>query len=482
MRGFPTVTRLFAAALAAFAAGCATVRAVRDARLEQGTWKDRGTGKEAERTVEPAHLEGWKLPQLVDFAFANRPAMVRARLQLEDARLALKAVAADAPLLSSTPWNSVGASLNGGHSAQSESDHHDLHWKTEGNASASLSLDILLYDFGRNAAEARSKAESVIAAELAVVDEGYSIFEEVANSYFALAQGEALLEVARIKVAEYAEHVEQAELKMENGEAKAVDVLKAKLDLAKADQDVVSASNDVVTAGAKLMAALGIEVPMGDYASVLGVRESDLSKATRFFADTTNSVEDIYFLACTNAPSVQVARARLRAASHQVDVAVADLYPSVSASLSLNWADPLWYWRWGVNGVQSLFTGWRKTTAVERATIALDAAARDVDSAELDLSNDIELAVAERDNAVEALDTARASVSRARENLETVREQFKVGDVSRVDYTDAAADYTGALGDRVKAFYRGQIAEARIYRLSGLMPQYKEETISEDNK
>ncbi len=479
MKNGVTALRTLLAALAALAAGCSTVRAVRDARLEQKTWEDRGTGKEAEKPSEPVRLVGWKLPQLVDFAFANRPSMVRARLDVEDARLALKEVAADAPLLSSTPWNSVDASVSLGHSEQSESDHHRLHGHTEGNGSGALSLDVLLYDFGRNAARARALAESVIAAEISAVDTGYSIFEEVSEGYFTLLENEALLEVAHVKAAEYREHVEQAELKLELGEAKEVDVLKARLDLAKAAQDVVSASNDVVTAGATLMAALGIDASMGDYASVLGPRELGLAKTKRFFADTSDSAGTLFEFSSTNAPSMQVARARLRAASHQVDVAVADLYPSLSASLSVNWTDPLWYWRWGVSGVQSIFTGWRKTAAVERATLALDSAARDVESAELDLSSGLEHAVAERDNAVEALATARASVKRGKENLDTVREQFKVGDVSRVDYTDAAADYTGALGDRVKAFYRGQIAEARLYRLTGRKPKYREETISE---
>ena len=69
-----------------------------------------------------------------------------------------------------------------------------------------------------------------------------------------------------------------------------------------------------------------------------------------------------------------------------------------------------------------------------------------------------------------------------RENLETVREQYQVGDVSRVEYADAAADYTEALGDRVRAFYRGQIAEAKLFRLAGRMPKYSEEVIVEERK
>ena len=466
-------------ALAAVFAGCGTYNAVREARSAQKAYADRGIG--AETQAEKVDLKGCNLAQLVDFAIANRPTMVRARLAVEDARIALRQVAADAPLLSSTPWGGLDASASIGRSESSEPGHK-LHGKTDGSASGSLSLDILIYDFGRNAAEARALSEEVIAAETSLISTGYTVFEEVAIAYFALLRNEALFEVALTNKAEYAEHLEQAELRKEHGEAKELDVLKAKLDLAKAVQNVVAASNDVVTAGAELMAALGVDAASGDFRTVLGSRDASLSQLFRSLADTSAGASELYGAACTNAPLVQSARAHLRAASHEVDAAVANLYPTLSASVALNWADPLWYWRWGVNGAMSLFTGWRKTAAVERATIALDSAAHGVDSAELELSREIELAVAERDNAIEALAAARSSVRSGKENLDTVREQYLVGDVSRIEFTAAVSGYASSLGDRVRAFYRGQIAEAKLFRVVGRWPEYTEETISEDEK
>jgi len=354
----------------ALVAGCGTVRAVREARIQQEAWAGRGTGVEAAPPAGKVSLEGWGLPQLVDFAMTNRPSMAKARIAVEDARLALREIESEAPLLSSTPWNAPKVSASVGRSERSRSGR-SLRGDTDGGASAELSLDLLVYDFGRNAAAARARAEDVVAAEVGVVGTGYAIFEEVTESYFALLRNEALLEVALVKAGEYAEHERQAETMMENGEAKEVDVLKARLDLAKAEQDVVSASNDVVTAGADLMAALGIDAAVGDFRSVLGARDLGLWRLRKFFDATEDGADALYAVACTNAPAMQVARAKLRAASHQLDVAVADLYPTIRASASLNWADPLWYWTWGLSGAQSLFTGWRRTAEVERATRSL---------------------------------------------------------------------------------------------------------------
>lgn len=459
------------AALAALASCLAGCRAVRDARRAQEEAAPAGEGAVARGKVD---LSGLPLPDLVAFALTNRPSMASAAIAVEDARLALKEIAADAPLASSTPWKAAHANASLGYSESSKAAHFDdFETKTRrGDATGAISVDLLVWDFGRNDARARAQAENVLAAEQSLVKEGYSVFNEVSAAYFALLQNRALLEVAATNEVQYADHLERAESMFEQGEAQKLDVLRAKLDLARARESLVSASNDVAVSGARLMAALGVDASQGDFRSVLGDRPVWLTDVVRGFADTDESAEDAFAFARTNAPAMKVARARLRAASAQVDYAVADLKPSVSASLSLNWTDPLWYWRWGLSAAQSLFTGWRKTTAVDRAVLSLRSAESAVESEEQQLSRSIEVAVAERDNARESVRSAEESVRSALENLETVTSRYEVGDVSRVDFTDAVSAYAEAQGNRIKAFYRGQIAEAALFETTGRMPEY----------
>lgn len=448
-------------------AGCSAVRRARDAQSEV---EDRAAGAVSEEKEFPA--PGDTLADLVRYAVANRPAMASARLAVDDARLALKEIDSNAPLASATPWNAIGAGASGGYSASSAATHlKDLEGKTRGSWSGALSLDILLYDFGRHSANARAQSERVLAAELGLVDAGYAVFKEVAGSYFERLQAAALLGVALTNEQMRAEHLDRAKARFEEGEAQQLDVTRARLDLAEAHEAVVAASNQLVTATADLAASLGLETGFGD--SLPGV--STGASFVRAFAPTGRTAAELFDFARTNAPSMQVSRARLRAASAAVDAAIADLGPSLSASLSLNWADPLWYWRWGVSGAQSLFTGFRRTTAVDRATVALKSAAADVDAAELALSFALEQAVAERDNAREAFESAKASVRSARENLDTVVEQLSVGDASRIEHTDAVADFVTALAGAERAFYRGQIAEAALFALTGVEPSYVEQ-------
>ncbi|MGN0855088.1 MAG: TolC family protein [Kiritimatiellia bacterium] len=466
--------RLAVFGLLALAAGCGTVKEAREA---QERLADKGAADAGANRLAPAvDLKGVPLRALVEFALTNRPSMVAAAIDVRDARLALKQVAADAPIASTTPWNAVDASASFGYSETSPQKHFDdLGHTRKGTAAGGVSLELLVYDFGRNKAQTRAKAEQVVAAELALVKEGYSVFDEVACGYFTWLRNAALLEVACTNELEFIAHLRQAEERLAVGEVREMDVLRARVDLAQARQAIVAASNEVVTAGADLMAAMGVEVASGDAGHVLGPGSGGFARVLRALPETTEDARQAFSLASTNAPAMKIARAKLRAASAEVDYAVADLMPSVSASLSLRWADPLWYWSWGVEALQSLFTGFKKTTAVDRAVLAMESAAASVDREAQQLSSDLSLAIAERDNAREALCTAQTSVREAQKNLETVKAEYRVGEASTVDLTDAVSNLTTAYGDRIKAYYRGQIAEAQLFQLTGRDPVYPQE-------
>jgi len=455
-------------------AGCGTIF---NAHQAQQALAPRGR-EEAAPAVEKLNLTDYSLKELVGFAMTNRPSIIAAALAVKDARLALREIAADAPLVSYSPWTSPHLYMSGGYSAASDA-AKKLSWNTAGNASAALSLQILLYDFGRNQARANAQVEKVISAEYTFVKEGYQVFEDVATAYFNLMERAALLKVAQTNEFEYAEHLRQAEDMLAAGEAQKLDVTRARSNLSQAREKTIVASNYVTTVGAEFMKALGIDASRGTREEVYPLSGSLLATMMRGFGATRYDVEAAFDLARTNAPAMAIARAKFRAADYDVDRAVADLLPSVSAEVSVSWADPLWVWHWGVSATQSIFEGFKKVTAVDRAVVALETAAVAVDEAEQQLSLNLETAIATRDNSVKGLETARDSVVFARENFDLVKAQYLEGEASRVDFTDSASEYATALGNRVTAFYLNQVAEARLFALMGTLPEYREEEVHE---
>ncbi len=451
---------LVAAALAAVA-GCNTIKRARTAQKAVSSVTN-DVPAAVSKPLPRVNLLGAKFVDLVEFAMTNRPSLEIARLAVSNATLSV---------IEATSDRELQMSLAGGYSQSTANNSHFSWHQRRGKGTADISFDILLLDFGRIDARERQAREDLVAAQRDLEESEFKVFEEVAETYFLLLRNDALLEVAHTNEHQYAEHLRQAEQLYEAGEAQKLDVLKARVDLSDAKLGTINASNEVLTAGAEFLRALGLQADRANRADVLRVAKDTFAASAKHELPITRfRAEECLMLARTNAPSLRALRARLRAASAEVDYAVADLMPKLSLSSAFSFADPAWNWSWGFSAIQTVLDGYRKRTAVDHAVVEMEAARLAVDEAEQTLSRDLAVAVATRDNARQSLETARVEVEQAKENLQTVIQQYKLGEASRVDFTDAAGSYASALGARVKAFYAGEIAEAALIRLTGTVP------------
>ena len=453
-------TGLCAAAALVLVCGCDTIKRAREAQAEVapvGQDEPSATGE-----VKRVDLKGLRLVDYVAWAMNHRPSIEAAHLAVSNAELELARVTSDRDL-------QLNLSSGFSQSTANRTSHFSWH-QNRGKFSSDVSLDLLIYDFGRIDARERQARENLVVAQRDLADEEFAVFNDVAQAYFTLLRNDALLEVARTNEFQYAEHLRQAESLFSEGEVKKLDVLKARVDLSDARLATINASNDVVTAGAAFIRALGLSAERASREDVMAVAADALASSRSDLRPTSYGAEAALDLARTNAPSLKVLRAKLRAASAEVDYAIADLFPSLSFSSAFSFVDPTWNWSWGFKAVQSLWDGYRKRTFVDEAVVAMELARVAVAEAEQNLSRDLAVAAANRDNARVALATARIEVDQAKENLDTVVEQYRLGDASRIDFTDAASGYASALGARVKAFYAGEIAEAELIRLTGHVP------------
>jgi len=458
-----SVTKIaLALVLAGGIAGCETIERARTAQKAVAAATN-DVPAAASKPLPRVNLLGAKFIDFVEFAMTNRPSLEIARLAVSNATLSV---------IEATSDRDLKVNLSGGYSQSTANGGGHFSWhQRRGRGTADVSFDLLLVDFGRIEARERQAREDLMAAQRHLEETEFKVFEDVAETYFILLRNDALLDVAHTNEYQYAEHLRQAEQLHEAGEAQKLDVLKARVDLSDAKLLTINASNDVLTAGAEFLRALGLQADRASRADVLRVARDTFAASARHELPVTRfRAEDGLQLARTNAPALRVLRARLRAASAEVDYAVADLMPKLSLSSAFSFADPAWNWSWGFSAIQTVLDGYRKRTAVDHAVVDMNAARLAVDEAEQELSRDLAVAVATRDNARQSLETARVEVEQAKENLETVIEQYKLGEASRVDFTDAAGSYASALGARVKAFYAGEIAEAALIRLTGVVP------------
>lgn len=446
--------------IACFVAGCETIDRARTAQASAAS-----VTNDVPAAVRLPHvnLHACKFVNFVEYAMTNRPDLAASRLAVSNAFLALTRVSSS---------RSLQIGLNGGFSQSTFNGSHFSWHQRRGKASGELMFDLLLVDFGRVDAQERQARENLIGLTRTLEEREFQVFYDVTKAYFTLLQNDALLAVAQTNEHQYAVHLRQAEHLFDAGEAQKLDVLKARVDLSDARLMTINASNDVMTAAAEFLRTLGLQADRATRETVLPSVTNRLAETKRELPVTKYDAVAGLALARTNAPSLKALRANVRAASSEVDYAVADLMPELSLSSAFSFSDPAWNWSWGFRAVQSLFTGYRKTTAVDMAVVGLQTARTELEAAEHALSRDLAVAVATRDNARQSLVTARVEVAQAEENLQTVIEQYRVGAASRIDFTDAASRYASALGTRVKAFYAEQMAEAALIRLTGAVPSF----------
>jgi len=437
-------------ALALFCGGCAAVREARVAQQE-------GASLPGERTVTPAEAglaagDGLSLARAQDVALTWHPALLQATQQVAAARIALhQAGGGLRPALD--------GSVGYGGKTQGVTDGP---WRFDASdeLTAGLSLSWVLYDFGRTRAAQREAVAGLLAACEQLRQTRVQRVYEVRGAYFDLARAEALYEVSVDSRRQYAEQLEQARAFLEVGRGRRYDVTKAEVDLGNADLAMITASNLIATTRAELDNRLGF-----------GQSVEYVLDAWTHLAELPESVDALMALARTNQPALAVLRAREQAASAAVDQAVAERYPEVSLRTSADFAErgaQVLTFSWAVSLVQNLFDGWRRDDTIRAKVTLLREARSRVAQQEQSVCRDLAVSLAELRRARESRDVAAMLERQARENLDLVNEQFRVGVSSALERTDAQAAHTKARAELVAARFALERAQASLHAVVGL--------------
>lgn len=431
---------------AALLSGCATVREARRAQRE-----------DAERTVRWAETpfaarEGdLAMEELAEWARTNAPAVVQARQDVVQAQIALRSVkAAFIPVVD----GSIAYTY-----ASKNIDPHDTKWDGDGTWGGNVSLNWLLYDFGRTRASTRRAVAALAAADQAERAAENGAVYGVRAACFALRRAEELHRVAVETSESYRLHRDQTKDRFDVGAAMNYEVSKAEVDYQNALLSEISASNAVETARASLALALGLaenpRIALGDCS----------------FPEMTNDVGALMAVAATNAPALAALRAAADAAKDYVDWTICDLYPNLSFRLSFDAkgdSSPLLWNYAAVPAVaQTLFSAGAKNRQIETAVAQLRAARSKLAEAEQQLFNQVLTATLSADRARKSLAVAEAALAASKENFDVVSSRYDVGKASALERTDAQVALSSAEAAVVSARYDLQDTQILLARLIG---------------
>lgn len=435
--------------------GCTTIREARSIQHNNGSPSRERTPTAAELGLGDGHT--LRLVELESLALDHHPSVRQATSSLASAYLTVKTLKADF-----LPTVSGNVSYQ---RATRNQDRHQQDAGTDGSWNTSLSLELMLYDFGKTDQRCKQAVEQYNAARYDVVAAQNSVIYGVRTAYFSLLRTMALAKTTLETADQYKDHLEHIQFKHDIGASTPYELTKAQVDYSNALLAVNSSANSVQTSWAALAEALGLAEIISFPIAADVLPEYDLDPAAEMA------------LARQREPGLAALTAKATAASIYIDQMIAELYPTVS----LNFASTLggqstalpWLWNFsGASSVaQTLFQGGQKLNAIKDATHQLQAARAAVALYEQNLYKQIRQTTLNAGLARQQMQVSDELARQAKDYLDIVNEEFTVGKATVLERTDAQVAYSDAQTQAISATYDFQDAMAVLAKLTGNTPE-----------
>jgi outer membrane protein len=184
-----------------------------------------------------------------------------------------------------------------------------------------LSLDYLIFDFGRRAARVDQATAEKLAAGAGFIRTNQEVAYGVASAYYKLITAQERLRAAEDTLATARTTQEAAEAQLSNGRATLPDVLNARADTSQAVFDRESADGDARIARVQLTEAVGVEPSPN--VTIEAPQDSLLPQTL------TLSIDALIDRAMADRPDLLAQMAEIRAADDAVRAARAEYKPTV---------------------------------------------------------------------------------------------------------------------------------------------------------
>ncbi|UFS69988.1 TolC family protein [Geomonas sp. RF6] len=337
------------------------------------------------------------------------------------------------------------------------------HPSPRGDFQTSFTLQQPLVDFSiRSAVDAAEK--DAASADLSLQIQKEQVTLRVYEAYLEVRRAKAFVGVAEQGVADAGEHARLAATRHTNGLGLKSDELRTRASVAEAQQKLVGAQHDLTVAKLRLnLLTGGNDGILLDIAGEPGVPDP-------------SGPENLVQLALMNRPDLKAGRTAVEKGEVGVRQAQRAYYPTVyaSAGYQLNDRDVPFgndndSWNAGINLRWELFDGTRRSHEKARALAARDAAAAMLENERREVALQVRESLLRRSEARLKLDSARAALSAAEEDVRLVRKRYENGLASVVELMDAETALNTARANVVEVGNGLLKATAHVYYAAGVL-------------
>lgn len=331
-------------------------------------------------------------------------------------------------------------------------------------ATGSIALNYLLFDFGGRDAALEQARQSLFAADWSHNFTLQTVLQDAASAYFQLFANEEAVVAARAAEESAQKSLDAARARQKAGAATRADVLQSQTALSQSQLARVQAEGGAASARGVLANRIGVTSDR----PVRIVAPADLE--ARRLADA--QVEQLVQTAVARRPDLLSAEANVRAAESNVRVQEAAGKPTISAfgtGTGTN-NNPGLEARSGTIGVQisiPLFTGYQSTYRIRTAREQLEQQQATRDRLRNDVSLDVWQAFQDLRTQNQSLATAGDLVASARESYDVALGRYKAGVGTVTDLLNAQSALANANLQRIQARFSWNVAKITLAKAIG---------------
>ena len=411
-------------------------------------------------TVQPTALT---LQQAVDLAIQNNP-------QLKKIAFAQQGASAQLQLSKASTYPSLSLSLSanppiGGTypiSGGATSTYNSTTTNTSLNASYTL------YSGGSITNGIKAAETNLSAAECSVEKTKQSLKYDATKAYYDVINAKNQLHVQETAFNNANDHLQIVTAQYEEGSVPKGDVLRTQVTVSTAKQSLIVAKNNYSKALLNLKNVMNIPA------------KTNIELSESFTVHTRNvDSEKIINYAIDNNPDIQLAKFTIQIDEYNYRIQQASYYPTISLTASgyhgfnsasgatTDYTNQLGF-SVGASLSFNIFNGFQTKNQVAIAKLQIDEDNQTLEQLKLDTTLTVSSALDDTAAAYEVINTARASLDSAQEDLEIKQVRYAAGMGTNIDVLDAQQALTADNTNYWQAVYSYNLAIAYLEKVAGL--------------
>jgi outer membrane protein len=325
---------------------------------------------------------------------------------------------------------------------------------------ANLSLQQLIFDFGKTSADVAAARENMKGSELSEEDSRQTVVVNVKVAYYGLLAARHLMQVQEETVRQSKEHLDQTEGFYHAGTRTRFDVTNAEVTLTNAQLALIKARNLVEVTRVTLANAMGVpDQPIGGLEELLTFEKFEISE------------EQALKEGLSARPDLRSLSAQRLAAEASVRSAQRTYFPVLSGIADYNYGGHTFplvrNWDAGVNLTIPIFSGLLTQSQVAEARGNLMVAGANEETLRQQVILEIHRTFSTLQEAEERVRTSDVVVRQAQENLDLANGRFQAGVGTSIEQTDAQVLLTNAKTAQIQALFDDRVAAAALEKAMG---------------